>query len=474
MAGHVGSTIVCTTGMMVVLRLLLCALIALAIPRAVAAAPDATLVRIYLTDGTSLVSYGEYARVNDRVMFSMPVGGSAEDPRLHVVTLAVDAIDWTRTERAAASARHQRYAATRGDEDYLVLTSEVARVLNEIALTTDARRALAIALQARRTLAEWPNAHFGYRQDEVRDLVAFLDEAIDGLRVSAGASPFALSIAAVTPPVELEPVVDMPDARAQLDQVLRVLPRAERAAERIALLQTALTLLSARGSGIDAREAEVFRKSVGAQLRTEIATDRRYARISERLLNAASRAAAEARVDAVERVLERIPDVDARLGGRRPETVQALRASVEAHLEAARVLRLARDRWSLRQGQYREYQRSVGRQFRDLVRAQPLLEAIRRLDGPSPERLGSLRARLEGGAEQLHRLQVSGDLLPAHQLLVSAWRFAETAVAGRVRAIATGDMGTAWQASSAAAAAVMLLSRTQQEIRALLEPPRLP
>ena len=37
-----------------------------------AAAEDATLLRVFLNDGTSLVSYGEPARVGDRVVFSMP------------------------------------------------------------------------------------------------------------------------------------------------------------------------------------------------------------------------------------------------------------------------------------------------------------------------------------------------------------------------------------------------------------------
>jgi len=37
------------------------------------AADDATLLRVFLRDGTSLLSYGEFARVADRVVFSMPI-----------------------------------------------------------------------------------------------------------------------------------------------------------------------------------------------------------------------------------------------------------------------------------------------------------------------------------------------------------------------------------------------------------------
>ena len=33
---------------------------------------DPTVFRVFLKDGLSLVSYGEFARVNDRIVFSMP------------------------------------------------------------------------------------------------------------------------------------------------------------------------------------------------------------------------------------------------------------------------------------------------------------------------------------------------------------------------------------------------------------------
>ena len=41
------------------------------------AADDATLLRVFLKDGTSLVSYGEPARVGDRVVFSMPTAATS-------------------------------------------------------------------------------------------------------------------------------------------------------------------------------------------------------------------------------------------------------------------------------------------------------------------------------------------------------------------------------------------------------------
>ena len=57
---------------------------------AAAAADDVTLLRVFLKDGTVLVSYGEPARVDDRVVFSMPTAATPNPP-LHLVNLAVRA-----------------------------------------------------------------------------------------------------------------------------------------------------------------------------------------------------------------------------------------------------------------------------------------------------------------------------------------------------------------------------------------------
>src|SRR5215207_8532049 len=75
------------------------------------AADDAILFRVFLTDGTSVVVYGEFARVADQVVLSLPVGGSAQDPRLHAVTIAASRVDWVKTDRHATSVRYQRYVA---------------------------------------------------------------------------------------------------------------------------------------------------------------------------------------------------------------------------------------------------------------------------------------------------------------------------------------------------------------------------
>jgi hypothetical protein len=441
----------------------------LAVPGAFAA--EATVLRLFLADGTALVSYGEFARLDDRVVFSMPVGGTSEDPRLQVVTIPAAAVDWARTDRYVASARYQRYAGTRGEEDFSRMSAEVARVLNTIALTSQPHEALRVAEQARKTLADWPQAHYGYRQRDVREIVGLLDEAISDLRATAGVGAFDLTLVAMAPEVPLEPVQGMPSPAEMVTQLLAVAKVADRSSDRISLLQSALVLLNESGSVVT--NAAALRERLTAEIRDEKRIDEQYERLSKRWIEVTARAATMARVRDIEAVLARIARDDRRMGERRPDVVQALNATINTHLDSARKLRLLRDQWLLRRSVYRDYQQAVSSNVLQLVKAQPALDAIKRLDGPSPATLGLLRARLQGGALRLQRVTVPEEVKAAHELLVGAWQFAETAVRTRQDAIGSGDMSAAWRASSSAAGALMMLSRLQGELRSILEPPQL-
>ncbi len=104
-------------------------------------AESVTLFRVFLNDGTAIVSYGEYARVGDRLVFSMPIGAVdanvAGEPNLHVVNLPVSAVNWTATEKYAESARHSHYMANGAESDYAALAGDVAATLNAIVLAKD-------------------------------------------------------------------------------------------------------------------------------------------------------------------------------------------------------------------------------------------------------------------------------------------------------------------------------------------------
>ena len=133
-------------------RLLALALAPRVVASAQAAPPEATLFRVFLVDGTTLVSYGEYARVADRVVLSLPLGGTPAAPRLQLLSIPATSVDWDRTDAYADAARAARFAATRGPDEYALLQQAVARALSDIAVTTDADRKLAMAVEARQNV----------------------------------------------------------------------------------------------------------------------------------------------------------------------------------------------------------------------------------------------------------------------------------------------------------------------------------
>src|SRR5258706_15841387 len=80
-------------------------------------APDAPFFRVFLKDGTSLVSYGEIAQVGERVVFSMPTAASIVSPDLKLINIPAGAIDWDRTSTYAESARAARYFSRQAEID---------------------------------------------------------------------------------------------------------------------------------------------------------------------------------------------------------------------------------------------------------------------------------------------------------------------------------------------------------------------
>ena len=344
-------------------------------------------------------------------------------------------------------------------------------MLSNIAQSTDRPNALAAAERARKMLSEWPRAHYGYRQQDVQEIVRLLDSAISRLKGGSVVAPFQIALVSA-PEMSLEPLATMPRPRQQLEQLLHIARITSDVSERVALLNSALNLLATPGV-VTVAETTRLRRTIQDQLQREAAIDKRYDRLSQDVLARATRAAGDAKIRDIERLLERIPKEDARLGGQRPQTVQALSASVQGQLNNARMLRLLRDQWKSRQALFNEYQRSVGLEIVQLVKARAALEAIKKFEGPPPDRLDTLNRVLRGGAARLDRLLVPEYLRATHELVIGAWRFAETAASARVRAVTSGEIAQAWEASSAAAGALMMLSRAQNEMRLLTEPPKL-
>src|SRR5215203_5558520 len=94
-------------------------------------ADSSPLFRVFLKDGTSLVSFGELARLDDRVVFSMPTSASSAAPQLQLITIPSDTVDWERTINYADAIRATRYVDSRAESDYAMLTTQIAQALND-------------------------------------------------------------------------------------------------------------------------------------------------------------------------------------------------------------------------------------------------------------------------------------------------------------------------------------------------------
>jgi hypothetical protein len=441
--------------------------------RASAQEDAATLLRLFLRDGTALVSYGEFARVADRVIFSMPTA-STPNPPLQLANIPADRVDWVRTTRYADAARAARYAETQAEGDYILINNSIASALNQVAFIPDLTRRLAVVENARKALAEWPQSHFNYRGAEIRQMVSMLDESIADLRASAGGNRFELSLVATGEPLTAtEPLLPPPTSRDVIEQLLAVSRLTESAADRQSILGAVLVRLDRDAADLPAEWAAATaartRETIDADLRLE----RSYQTMVGRLLGQADRRARLADVRGIQRVLDSLRTNDEALGARRPDVIAAAYAEIEAKLDAARRLRLARDHWALRVPVLAQYGRAMGAPIAMLRNLQTPLEDIKELAGSTQAVLVSVPRQVERILKLIESVEPPEECRAAHALLVSAVHLARNAAAIRREAARSGDIARAQDASSAAAGALMLSARARTEIQSLLRPPQL-
>jgi hypothetical protein len=443
-------------------------------------AESVTLLRVFLNDGTAIVSYGEYARVGDRLIFSMPVGNveaaAPNGPSLHVVNLPVSAVNWAATEKYAESARYSHYMATSAESDYSALAGEVAGVLNRIVATKDPKARLNLAVDARRRLASWPREHYGYRANDVREMLGMLDEAISDLRLAAGETSFAIDLIA-TPPQppapDRVPLLRAPTPAEAIAQAIAVAKATDVPSDRISILRTVISAIENPESGLPARWGKPTRQWAIDTVDEELNVGKAYASMSSNMLSRATAAAARADVRGVQGVLEAIVRRDEKLGRRRPDEVNALIEQVRTHLDAARRLRLARDRWTERTGSFRAYSSAIAPILAVMTRAQKSLDDIKNLAGSDAQVLASLGTQLALNVKSLNSMVVPDEVKPAHALLSTAVNLAETAVKMRRQAATTGEMQLAWDASSAASGSLLLLSKAKEDMEAAVRLPEI-
>lgn len=435
---------------------------------------EAPLFRVFLTDGTSLVSYGEIARLDDdRVVFSMPTSASTDNPQLHLINISAERIDWRKTVDYAESARASRYLATRAETDYALLTSQVEQLLNEVALTSDPKRRLSVVEGARKVLAEWPADHFNYKLAEIRQMLSMLDEAIADLRVATGVQRFDLALVAAFEPPKHVPLLPPPTSREVIEQTLNAAKLADSAGERSSLLAVALTSLDRDAARLPAEWAAAVKASTSAALAREVQVDRTYQSFGARILKTAGDRARTADVRGVQQLMKQVKLEDQALGELRPDAVISLLAAVEERLDAARRLRLERDRWAIKLPEIRRYRSSINPLLRALGGIESDLEDIKFLAGSGPDALGGILRASEQILKNVATIKPPDDLREAHGLFVSAAQMAGNAARIRREAALTANMTRAWDASSAAAGALMLTERVQTEMQNAFRTPQL-
>jgi hypothetical protein len=323
-------------------------------------------------------------------------------------------------------------------------------------------------------LTAWPAAHHGYRAADVAQLAGLLDEAVGELRVSAGLPRVDLALVATASPLPPNvPEMPAPTLRESIEQAFKVATVTDDPAERISLLQMIVSDLPSTQPLEKGSWASVLRARASAQLLTELRTDKRYRDLVTRTVTAADDRARRADVGGIERLVRAVLKADDRLGRRRPQTTAALLATLDGRLDQARRLRLARDAWALRREGLEAYERRIRGPLDRLRRSTPGLEQIRQLSGPSPDALPTLAARVTDGWRDLKSIRPPAEAESVHNLLVSATQLAIRAAASRQMAVKTADMNTAWEASAAAAGALIMLERAQEDLRKLTTPPGL-
>jgi len=163
----------------------------------------------------------------------------------------------------------------------------------------------------------------------------------------------------------------------------------------------------------------------------------------------------------------------ASMGGAR---LELLLADSQTKLDVARQLRLARDRWALRAPEFRRYWTAITEPidlFALFARMRPALDDIKSLAGSTPATLAATDRAMMQITRRAAAIAPPDEMRAAHALIVSAAQLADNAASIRREATLSGSIARAWDASSAAAGAMLLGARAKSDIEALLRPPEL-
>jgi hypothetical protein len=375
-------------------------------------------------------------------------------------------VDWERTDRYADAVRARRYGETRGEADFAMLGARVVEALNLISLTDDPARRLAMAQEARENLVRWPVQNFGYRAEDVAQLTRMLDDVISDLQVAAGETT-RVSLVANTIPAA-EPVIAPPDLRETMEQALSAASMTPEPTERISLLRA----ISVALQDVKKRDSWAAALAVRAErdLAGELRIENAYSLLSSSTLTAASVRAARGDLRGVQDLVEGVLKADDRLGRKRPQNTSALLSALDWRLAEAVRVRQAQDAWTARLSVLKIYRLAIQYPVQALRDSTAWLLEIRERKGPSPVMLPRMEQRLVMARQMLDGVSPPAELDAAHGLFRAALQMATRAASTRRNAVSSDNTTLAWDASSAAAGALMMLDRASEELDRLTSP----
>ena len=229
-----------------------------------------------------------------------------------------------------------------------------------------------------------------------------------------------------------------------------------------------MSLLRAVTAALNSNDAPDWQDAIRLKALEALTEEERistsYADLTKRTLESAVTRTRRADVMGLQQLIRAVLDADDRLGRHRPNETSALLALLDQRLDEARRLRLPRDAWQLRAGVLASYRGRVAVPINHLVRSLDWIKAIRELAGPTPQSLLRLERRMHTAKGLLGALKPPAEVQSAHSMLATAVTMAARAAATRRNAITTADINIAWEASAAAAGALLMFEQARDEI----------
>jgi len=217
--------------------------------------------------------------------------------------------------------------------------------------------------------------------------------------------------------------------------------------------------------------AAALRLRASSDLANELRINKSYSDLASWALTSATSRAARGDVTGLQGLVQSVLKADDRFGRRRPQETTALLQALDLRLDEARRTRLAHDAWIVRLDSFKAYRSAIAPALAEMRTSATLLDSIKQLAGPEPRLLPRLEQRFVMAGQQLAAITAPVELQPVHALYTSAFQMAKRAVSSRRTAVLSGDMPLAWEASSAAAGALMLFQNAGEELDRLTTPP---